>query len=123
KDSDSPANVVTGKIDISRRGTGYLITDRFDEDVRITSKHLGMALQDDEVKVELLSRKGRDKRREGKVLEVIKRGREIFVGTLIKKGKKNYLIESDEKSAHTDFFILPENINGAQSGDKVMFEL
>lgn len=123
KGSDTPANVVTGKIDISRRGTGYLITDRFDEDVRVASRNLGMALQDDEVKVELFSGRGRDKRKEGKVLEVLERGREIFVGTLIRKGKENYLIEPDEKSAHTDFFILPDNIGEAQPGDKVMFEL
>lgn len=116
-------NVVTGRIDVSRRGTGYLITDAFEEDVRIPSKHLGMALQDDEVKVELLNGKGGRGRREGKVIEILERGRNIFVGTLKKQGKQNYLIKPDEKSAHTDFFILPDNINKAQPGDKVVFKL
>ncbi len=121
-DRDSSGkNTVVGKIDISRRGTGYLITEEFDEDVRVHSKHLGTALQDDIVKVEL-SDKGRG-RREGKVLEIVDRGRNIFVGRLKKQGKQNYLIESDEKSAHTDFFILPNNIADAQPGDKVVFEL
>lgn len=116
------SNVVTGKIDISRRGTGYLITEEFDEDVRITSKHLGTALQDDKVKVELFKR-GRGKRREGKIIEIIERGRSIFVGKLKKQGKQNYLIEPDEKSAHIDFFVLPEYVKDAQPGDKVIFEL
>ncbi|NGP86766.1 ribonuclease R [Fodinibius halophilus] len=115
-------NTVTGKLDISRRGTGYLITDAFDEDVRIPSKHLGTALQDDKVKVELFSR-GRKDRQEGKVIEVLERGKSIFVGTLNKQGKQNYLIKPDEKSAHTEFFILPDNIGYAQPGDKVVFEL
>src|SRR5699024_5834673 len=44
-------NTITGTIDINRRGTGYLITDAFDEDVRISSKNLGTALQDDTVRV------------------------------------------------------------------------
>ncbi|SMO65330.1 ribonuclease R [Fodinibius sediminis] len=115
-------NIITGKIDISRRGTGYLITEAFDEDVRIHSKHLGTALQNDRVKVELFSR-GRGKRREGKIVEILERGRSMFVGTLKKQGKRNYLIKPDEKSAHTDFFVLAGNIGAAKSGDKVAFEL
>lgn len=113
--------VVTGKLDVSRRGTGYLITDAFEEDVRIPSKNLGTALQDDKVKVELIS--NRKDRQEGKVVEVLERGKSIFVGKLVKQGKQNFLIKPDEKSAHTDFFILPDNIREANPGDKVVFEL
>ncbi|MGD8426130.1 MAG: ribonuclease R [Balneolaceae bacterium] len=116
-------NTVIGKIDISRRGTGYLITEAFDEDVRIPSKYLNTALQDDTVKVELVSKKGRRGRREGKIVEIVERGRDIFVGTLKKQGKQNYIIEADEKSAHTDFFILPDKVGKAKSGDKVVFKL
>ncbi len=116
-------NVVVGKMDISRRGTGYLIAEGFDEDIRVPSKHLGTALQDDTVKVKLLGKKGRKSRQEGKVVEVVERGRSIFVGILKKQGKQNYIIEPDEKSAHTDFFVLPNNIGEAQPGEKVVFEL
>lgn len=116
-------NIVTGKIDISRRGTGYLITEAFDEDVLISSKNLGMALQDDIVKVELFREKRGRGRREGKIVEIIERGRSIFVGMLKKQGKQNYLIEPDEKSAHINFFILPDKIDSAKPGDKVVFEL
>lgn len=114
---------IIGKIDISRRGTGYLITDRFDEDIQISNKHLGVALQDDVVEVELFSDRGKGGRRRGKVLRVVERGKEIYVGKLNRKGKKNFLIEADEKSAHTDFFVLPDNTGDAQDGDKVVFEL
>lgn len=114
-------NTVVGKMDISRHGTGYLITEAFDEDVKVPSKHLGTTLQGDTVNVELLE-KSRG-RRKGKVIEILERGQSIFVGTLKKQGKQNYLIEPDEKSAHTNFFILPDNIEDAQPGDKVVFEL
>lgn len=119
----SDSNVIVGKIDISRRGTGYLITEAFDEDVRVPSKHLGTALQDDTVKVKLFNKGGKKRRQEGKIVEIVDRGRNIFVGTLKKQGKQNYLIEPDEKSAHTDFFVLPNNIGDAQPGQKVVFEL
>ena len=114
---------ITGKLDVSRRGTGYLITDSFDEDVVISNKHLGTALQDDVVEIELFSQKDRGGRRKGKVTKVLERGKDIYVGKLDRKGKKNYLIHADEKSAHTDFFVLPENVEDAQDGDKVVFEL
>ena len=114
---------ITGKLDVSRRGTGYLITDRFDEDVVISNKHLGTALQDDIVEIELFSQKDRGGRRKGKVKKVLERGKDIYVGKLNQKGKKNYLIHADEKSAHTDFFVLPENVGKASDGDKVVFEL
>lgn len=119
--SGSNGKTVTGKMDISRRGTGYVITDAFDEDVQVSSKHLGTALQDDKVKIELFGNNG--DRRKGKVVEVLERGKSIFVGTLNKQGKQNYLIDPDEKSAHTKFFILPDNIEDASPGDKVVFEM
>lgn len=114
---------IIGKIDISRRGTGYLITDRFDEDIQISNKHLGTALQDDVVEAELFSDRGKGGRRRAKVTRVVERGKEIYVGKLNKKGKKNFLIHADEKSAHTDFFVLPDNTGDAKDGDKVVFEL
>jgi len=119
----SKTDGIIGKIDISRRGTGYLITEEFDEDVQVSNKHLGTALQDDLVEVELFSDRGKGGRRKGKVLRVVERGKEIYVGRLNRKGKKNYLIKADEKSAHTDFFVLPDNIGDAKDGDKVVFEL
>ncbi|MDR8390400.1 ribonuclease R [Aliifodinibius sp. S!AR15-10] len=116
-------NTVVGRIDISRRGTGYLICDEYKEDVRVSSRHLGLALQDDIVRVEVFPNKGRDGRVEGKVVEVVERKSEIFVGTLIKQSDQSYLITSDENSAHVDFFVLPKNIGDAEHGDKVIFEL
>ncbi|HYW34545.1 MAG TPA: ribonuclease R [Balneolaceae bacterium] len=117
------SNVVEGRIDISRHGTGYLIAEGFEEDIRVKNKHLGTALQDDIVEVELFRGKGRGGRQEGKVVNVKERGRDIYVGTLKKEGKQNYIIQPDENSAHTNFFILPEQLNGAHPGDKVIFEL
>ncbi len=117
------SNTVTGTLDISRHGTGYVSSEGFEEDIKVNRKHLGTALPDDTVTIELLSKKGRGGRQKGKIVDIEKRGRTIFAGTLKKQGKKNYIIESDQQSAHTDFFILPQNIDGARDGDKVIFEL
>ncbi|MDZ7692905.1 MAG: ribonuclease R [Balneolaceae bacterium] len=114
---------MAGTIDISRRGTGYLICDEYEEDIRVSSRHLGTALPDDTVRVEVFPNKGRDGRVEGKVVEVLERGREIYVGTLLEQSDNSYLISPDENSAHTDFFVLPKHLQDASTGDKVIFEL
>ncbi|MDX1618571.1 MAG: ribonuclease R [Balneolaceae bacterium] len=114
---------ITGRIDINRRGTGYLINEKYEEDIRVPFRHLGVALPDDIVKVEVFSDKGRGGRREGKVVEILERGREIYVGTLVQQSENSYLILADDNSAHTDFFVLPKNIGDAEPRDKVIFEL
>lgn len=123
KKKDKSDNLIEGKLDISRRGTGYLITDAYEEDVRIKSTHLGTALPDDRVLVKVFSKPGHGNRIEGKVEEILERGRTMYVGTLNKTGKNSYLINPDEQSAHVDFFVLQKNLNGASPGDKVVFEL
>lgn len=112
---------LVGKLDMNRYGTGFVMVEGRDEDIKISSGNLGIALPDDIVKVELI--KSRGKRVEGRIVEVLERGREFFVGTLVKQGKDNYMIEPDEKSAQTDFFVLPKNTKGAKPHDKVIFKL
>ncbi len=114
-------NTVSGTLDVSRHGTGYVVADGFEEDIKVKRKHLGTALPDDKVEVKLFRQKGG--RPKGKIVEIVERGRSIFVGTLKKQGKKNFVIKPDQQSAHTDFFILSENKDGAHDGDKVVFEL
>ncbi len=116
------ASIVEGKIDISVRGTGYVITEELEQDVMISSRDVGTALNDDIVRVKITgTKKGGQPR--GKILEILERGKDFYVGTLTKVSKENYIIEADPQSVHTNFFVLPEFVNGAQDGDKVVFEL
>ncbi|MGN8224092.1 ribonuclease R [Gracilimonas sp. BCB1] len=123
KKSGNSSNIVEGKIDISVRGTGYVITDELDQDVMISSRDVGTALNDDRVRVKITGQKKGSGQPRGKILEILGRGKDFYVGTLSKVSKENFVIESDKKSVHTNFFVLPESVNGAQDGDKVIFEL
>lgn len=124
KSKDSGNNsIYEGKIDISVRGTGYVITEELEDDVMISSSDVGTALNDDVVKIRITGKNKRSGQPQGKILEIIKRGKDFYVGTLNKVSKENYVIEADAQSVHTNFFVLPEYLNGAQDGDKVIFEL
>jgi len=112
-----------GKLDINQRGTGYVIVENLDDDIQVSSKHLGLALPDDIVRVEKIGQDRRSNKMKGKISEVVERGKSFYVGELKEVGKDKFLIEPDMKSAHVDFFVTPENVNGAKDGDKVLFEL
>lgn len=121
-DSSRNSNIVEGKLDVSARGTGYVITEDRDQDVMISSRDIGLALNDDKVRVKITGEKKGGQPR-GEIIEIIERGKDFYVGTLNKVSKDNFVIESDTKSAYTNFFVLPENLNTASDGDKVIFEL
>ncbi|MEX0843764.1 MAG: ribonuclease R [Balneolaceae bacterium] len=123
KKTESDTSIVEGKIDISARGTGYVITEKLDQDVMVSSRDVGTALNDDIVRVRITGSNKRSGQPQGKILEIIERGKDFYVGTLNKISKGNYIIEADQKSSHTNFFVLPEFVNGAEPGDKVIFEL
>ncbi|SMO54510.1 ribonuclease R [Gracilimonas mengyeensis] len=119
----SSSDIIEGRMDVSARGTGYVITDSLEDDVKVTSRDMETALKGDRVRVKITGSAKRGGQPKGKVLEMIERGKDFYVGTLRKVSKENYIIETDSKSAHTNFFVLPDFVNGATDGDKVVFKL
>lgn len=111
-----------GKVSINRHGVGFVTLEGYEQDIRIPSKRLGTALSDDEVTIKITGKDNRG-RLEGRILEIVKRGKPFYVGTFTKESKNSAVIEPDEKSAHTPFFVHPDNTMGAQPNDKVIFKL
>ncbi|MDR9417442.1 ribonuclease R [Gracilimonas sp.] len=123
RSSQENSSIVEGKLDISARGTGYVISEQSEQDVMISSRDIGTALNDDIVRVKITGKNKKSGQPRGKILEIVERGKDFYVGTLKKVTKENYIIETDTKSAHTNFYVLPEFIGKAEDGDKVVFEL
>ena len=122
QDSRIDPDLIEGRIQITQSGMGFVIVEGMDEDIRISHRDVGTTLPGDIVKVKIFdSRRGGQPK--GKVVEVVKRGKDFYVGTLKKTGAHTFVIEPDHKSAHTNFFVLPENLNGATENDKVTFAL
>ncbi len=111
-----------GVIDINRHGTGFVTVEGYESDIRINRKRLGLALPGDTVTIRITGKDNRG-RLEGKVLDIVKRGRSLYVGTFRQETRKSYVIEPDEKSAHIPFFVHPKNTKNAKTNDKVVFQL
>jgi ribonuclease R/exosome complex exonuclease DIS3/RRP44 len=110
----------TGKIDISARGTGYVITNELQEDIMVPRKSLGQALNGDEVEVHVYHRR-RGQQPEGEITKVIKRNKTEFVGTIQIHDKFAFVNVTDHK-VQTDFFIPKKMINNAKNGQVVLVE-
>ena len=114
---------ITGTIDFTSQASAFVVYNENEPDIFIPAKKTKDAFQGDLVKVYLLpKRTGKSFRREGEVVEVIKRAKTEFVGT-IKVNPKFAFIIPDSNKIHVDFFIRSSEINGAKDGQQVKFKL
>lgn len=123
RDMKNYRGLLQGRIQITPRGTGFVVVDELDDDVRVSQRDVATALNGDLVEVMIQGVNKRTGQPQGKIADVLERGKDFYVGTLKRTGVKTFLIEPDLKSAHVDFFVQPENVNGAETNDKVIFEL
>ncbi|HEX2920751.1 MAG TPA: ribonuclease R [Bacteroidales bacterium] len=109
---------VTGTVDMTRMGYGFVQTDEMEEDVFVTAKNLKTALHGDKVKVWLFAKR-KGARPEGEVVEIIERWRTTFVGTIEVMPNFAFLIP-DNKNMPFDLFIPTSKLNGAKQGQKAV---
>lgn len=109
---------ITGTVDMTRSGYGFIKTDDLEEDVFITAKNLRTALHGDKVKVWLYAKR-KGARPEGEVVEIIERSRSSFVGTMEIMPNFAFLIP-DNKNMPFDIFIPLANLKDAKQGQKAV---
>ncbi|HYV95132.1 MAG TPA: ribonuclease R [Chitinophagales bacterium] len=113
-------DIIEGVIDITQRGHAYVVSEQSKNDVWIEKRNVLNALDGDTVKV-LLTRKNA-KKPEGKVVEVVKRAKDSFVGVIQQTGRQ-YFLKADSRTLAVDFFIPEEKRKNARHGDKVVVKL
>jgi len=110
-----------GKIQIKTQGFGFLMSENGDNDIYISQMNMGTALHGDTVKVEIIAAStGRSE--EGKVIEIIKRSKNIIVGTY-QTAKHWGTVVPDDLKFSRDVVIPKEKSRNAKSGQKVVVQL
>ncbi|MGH7492499.1 MAG: ribonuclease R [bacterium] len=112
-----PSSTVTGALHVKSQGYAFLIVGEGKEDVFISQKNMSTALNGDTVKVQLFARPS-GRKAEGRVVEILKRGRKNIVGTL-RQGRHYFHVKSDDIKLLHDIMIPAENLSGAKPGQKV----
>ena len=112
---------ITGVVDHVSSRFAYVKIGKDEPDIFIKGSDLGSAVDGDTVQIVIFpTRHG--EHREGKVTKVVHRSRNRFVGK-VEVSKNFAFVVPDARKVHGDFFIYPENINGATTGDKVIIEV
>lgn len=93
-----------------------------DGDILIKEADLKQALDGDKVRVMVYPLKGNTGRVEGKVLEVLERSRDEFVGR-VEISPRFAFIVPDFKKMHKDIFVHRGDLKGAEHGEKVVVKL
>ncbi|NQY12165.1 MAG: ribonuclease R [Flavobacteriales bacterium] len=110
-----------GRIDITARGAGFVITEGEENDVYIAYKNIGNVMHRDTVKVLMMPQKKSGKL-EGKVTEIIQRNNNSYVGSITIHKKKVWATLDGQKSAR-EIGIIPEGNFKVKNGDKVEIKL
>ncbi|MEA2043326.1 MAG: ribonuclease R [Bacteroidota bacterium] len=114
---------IVGKVQLTASGSAFIITDDLDEDIFVPAKNTMRANQSDIVKVKIYkSNLRKSKNPEGKIVEILERGKKTFVG-IVNKSKTFAFLEITERRVPFDIFITPKNLNGAQEGQKAIAEI
>ncbi|MBU2938012.1 ribonuclease R [Lacinutrix sp. C3R15] len=113
----------TGKLDLTSKGSGYVIVEGFEDDIFIASNNINKALHGDEVELYIYNRRKRG-RLEGEITNIIKRAKSEYVGIIQIHEKKNFaFFVADSNKMYKDIFIPINKINKAKDGDKVLVSL
>ena len=99
------AEYYTGILDLSARGSGYVISDDFEDDIFIASNNKNKALDGDEVEIYVYKRRKRGKL-EGEITQIIKRARSEYVGVIQVNDKFAFVIPDSTKIKVQQFHYI-----------------
>ncbi|MDG1290799.1 MAG: ribonuclease R [Flavobacteriaceae bacterium] len=112
------SNYVEGVIEVTSSGNAYLLMPKEEEDIFIPRRNTSRSLDGDMVLVYQTKRKKNGKR-EGEVVEIISRASKDYIGILEKKQDFGF-VNTRASRMHTDFFIEKEELQHFEDGDKVI---
>ncbi|MCH4895147.1 ribonuclease R [Marinilabiliaceae bacterium JC040] len=114
-------SLINGIVDMTSRGTAYIVCDDLEDDVFVSQSNLHHALHKDEVKIMVFAKR-KNKQLEGEVVEIVNRQRENFVGTMEISKNFAFLVSSDRRMPY-DIFIPIDKLNGAKNGFKAVVKI
>lgn len=116
------AAYVEGTIDFVHPRYGFLILGEDKADVRIAAEDMHGALHGDTVRVQLTKLGKGTRQAEGRVLEVLRRDRDTFVGR-VEVSNRHAFVVPDFRKMHSDIYVPLQALKGAKHGEKVVVKL
>jgi ribonuclease R len=133
--TNDEATTTLGTVEHVNEKFAYVVPDRKlgvardkDDDVWVSADDMGGAIDGDKVRLVKFSdgsrggvrRSGR--RQEGKIVQIVERGRTELVGTIDVWAKYAY-VQPDHKRIYEEIYVPGDSIGGAKQGEKVIVRL
>ncbi|MCT4597182.1 MAG: ribonuclease R [Vallitalea sp.] len=115
-------NMIVGRFIAHAKGFGFVDIENEDNDVFIPAPYVNGAFNNDIVAIKLIKRESKGKRKEGEVIQIIKRNESNVIGTYEKSRNFGFVI-ADNKKFTKDIFISKGKSKGAVSGHKVVVKI
>jgi ribonuclease R len=109
---------LTGRIKVHPAGYGFVVPDDKSEDVHVSAKNRGVAMDADTVEIEAWAGV---RGVEGRVLKVLARGRAKITGQLARRGREQVLVPDDPRI--TGQVSLRGSVPGGNDGIAVVAEI
>ena len=119
---DAEMDDVIGRVDHVNSRFAYVIVEGREEDVYVRSDDLMHAVDGDTVAINILRESSKHQRAEGRVVKIMERARQEFVGRIEVSQKYSFVVP-DNKKIHFDVFVYPEKIGKARHNDKVLVRI
>lgn len=117
----APTSYTTGTFVRRSNGKNSVVTDDDNETIFVAERNSMHALNGDRVSVDIAARR-RGVEPEAKVVEIIERKEQTFIGTLSVDRTFAYLL-TDSKFLASDIFIPKSKLKGGKSGDKAIVRI
>ncbi len=111
-----------GIVDFVNPRFAYVLIPEMEEDIWVKASDTSFAMNGDRVKVALFPTKRHGRRPEGKIVEILQRARNEYVGKVDTNGSYAFVIP-DNRKIHQDIFIPPGKLNEAKNLDKVVVKI
>lgn len=122
KQKSVTAQLLKGKLEVTRSGMGYVVIDNGSGDVLVRPGDFMNALNGDVVHVKVVRENGRTGKKEGKITEVISRRQTEFIGYIQLSTNFAFFVPDTDKPM-PDLFIPLTSLNGAKNKDRVVARL
>lgn len=114
--------VFTGRIDVNKRGFGFVYRGEGKGDIFVPENALKTAMNGDKVQVKLIRENAGTRRAEGEILAILERKNSKVIGVYEQTKAFGFVTPEDQK-LHHDIFISKSNRNYAETGDVVVVEI
>ncbi len=119
KKQNEHVQLLTGTLDVSRSGMGFVIVEGKEKDILVKPNDFGKAFNGDKVRVQIASHLNSGKRVEGKITDVVERKKTEFIGNIEINQNIAFFVHGNDNGL-PDFFVPNDKLKGAENGTRVV---